>query len=837
MSQQKQLQMMTFIPKALTIKVYTVGFPFEWKECLRELAIAANPKYDYDNYNLPLCSALSQICVNWVHGLIEINSMRKRSDDSKWIVCLNEINENVCEDICINLQAAAQSFYSYKQNIIEVQEALSKFINLINPRVLLKYINTECVQIIDENGMIASQYAYNGFCLKIMESLVGKTIIYDNTELMLNYSGRNELMSQVIKGYKDDLYAYVFSMCLQTIPGRSVSSPMLLLNFSRRIFKNSSVRSKKYLKNNMSVYVKHDSKPIYYKIIMAYDPVKKQVKWNEADESCYKFAYPKSLPKAEEVLNELEFYNDETKSNPQIFCTSSTENSYASESKIGTGVSALDKAAFYNAIYELIKGTVSKIEPIDKVKARTARLNPILLKEDKDTFAKNGEDICECLSKTGYCGARIEIYSLSENNELAQQIEENLKIIIDKDTDGFKIDIQRLPLKGFADPIPIQDYYSMPKRTERIRQISDTIGQAPKNLMVGSIIVLPRIKDDADAKSAKNLLRCGFALTNRVTQFINPINENDPKEVKGLPHKISIAIYDLLRQFGYTKCATKLDKFLRYPVLAIGAHSQVKTITGIKVRAVPLMLKYDINERIITVESPAINNGLPTNYYQACLALSKLSMSRDCDKLCLESTKRYIEQKVKGLENYYRYQDAILVVSGDGFVRSELWPGISNKKISAYSFISDYRPVNIDIGNKKCSVQFNLNNSKLRIVRIRDNDEIPNYYLTDGSKTTGATDGIYKYKEVYYASVTEKKNDRTYSDGNKEYSFSNSNKSYRAKGLSEYFPVSLCENDDPFEVINYLNQLRYLSPQYNSVTNLPLPLHYMNLIKEYIDFP
>ncbi|MDE6059498.1 MAG: DUF3962 domain-containing protein [Clostridia bacterium] len=834
MSQQKQLQMMTFIPKALTIKTYAVGFPPLWKECLAELAFTANPKYDYDKYNLPLCSALSQICSNWVHGLIEINGMRKGSDDSKWIVCLKEINESVCQDICINLQAAAQSFYFKYQKNDRVQEVLSKFINLINPQELLHYVNTDHVEIIDENGIITSQYAYNGFCLKLMESMIGKSIIYDNTELVLNYSGRNELMSQVIKGYKGDLYAYVFSFGLQTIPGREATSSMLLLNCSRRIFKNTSARSKKYLRNNMSVYVKHNSKPIYYKITMLSNY--NQVTWKDADESCYNFAYPNSLPKADDVMNRIEFYNDETKSNPQIYCTCSTENSFSSESKIGTGISALDKVTFYNAIYELIKESVSKSDPLSKVKARAARLNPAPLKEDKNTWAPNGIDICECLSKTGFSGARIEIYSFSNDNELAKKIEDGLKVIIDKNTEDFGIDIQRLPLKNFADPILIQDYNNISQRTERIRQVSESIGPAPGNLMVGSIIILPKNQDDKNVRDAKDLLRCGFALTNRVTQFINPIDENDIKEVNGLSHKISVAIYDLLRQFGYTKRATKLDKFLKYPILAVGAHSNAKTMSGATVRAVPMLLKYNISDRLITVECPAVNNGLPTSYYQACIELCKLSMNRDCDKLCLEGSKRYIEQKIKGLENYYRYQDAIVIVSGDGFVRSELWPGISNKKISTYAYMDDYRPLNIDIGNKICSVPFNLNNSKLRIVRIRYNDEIPNYYFTDGCNTTGFADGIFKYREVYYASVTEKKNDRTYSDGNKEYSYSNSNKLYRRKKLSEYFPLSLCENDDSFEVINFLNQLRYLSPEYNSVTNLPMPLHYLNLIKEYIDF-
>lgn len=116
MSQQKKLQMMTFIPKTSTIKVYTLGFPATWKDKLAALAIAGNPSFNYDSYMLPLCSLLGKLYANWVNGLIEISNLRKNSDDSKWIVCLSEINKHTCEEICVNLKAAALSFYADKKN-------------------------------------------------------------------------------------------------------------------------------------------------------------------------------------------------------------------------------------------------------------------------------------------------------------------------------------------------------------------------------------------------------------------------------------------------------------------------------------------------------------------------------------------------------------------------------------------------------------------------------------------------------------------------------------------------------------------------------------------------
>ena len=43
---QKKLQMMAYIPKTTTIKLYYVGFPSRWKEKLAELAMAAKANYD-----------------------------------------------------------------------------------------------------------------------------------------------------------------------------------------------------------------------------------------------------------------------------------------------------------------------------------------------------------------------------------------------------------------------------------------------------------------------------------------------------------------------------------------------------------------------------------------------------------------------------------------------------------------------------------------------------------------------------------------------------------------------------------------------------------------------
>ena len=831
----KKLQMMAFIPKATTIKIYTVAFPTRWKELLLNLAIAAKPNYDYEKYYLPLCSALGKICTNWVHGLIDIKFMRKNTDDTEWIVCLNEIDRKMCHEICVNLKVAVHSFYKKIKNDPPVKSAFDAFVNAINEEELLSTARSRLVEIINNDGQIIDSCAYNGFSLKIMQSLVGHQIDYRGIKLTLYSSGRGELMSQILQDNKGQYFAYVFAFSLQTVPPESKS--MLLLQCSRRRFKNTTKGSKNYLPNKLSVYVKNSGDNNYYKINMerlfnkdtgAFENV-----WSAVDKECYNSIYLKKLPSADDLMNAIEKYNSPD-SEPRLVCTISPSNSFAGETRIGTGVSALDKKDFYNSVYSLIRDSVSKLPEVDKGKSRNARIKP----------EKSYDDLALRLSKTGYKGLNIEIYSFSPNDNLTDVIENALKenlanVVPVKD---FPVTIERCPLGNYALPMKKHEYNRYANREERILSIAERVGKASSDIMMGAIIVLPKC-NDGEIRDVKNLLRCGFALSSRVTQFINPVEDeklSPQKREKLFRYKVKAAIADLLRQFGYSRSGDGISRFKAYPVIAIDVISHIRSIRedlrDETARALPIILRYNTEDGLITVECPALNNGLPMTYYNACLQFVKLSMDRECTKKCDEAVKRYVEIKLKALENYYRRKDAIVIVSGDSYLRNELWPGISNKKISGYK--QDAKNADcIDIGSKYLSVPFNFHNSKLRIIRIRYNDEVPDYFMCEEEKATGGSDGIFSFGKVYYGCVSEKRQDKRYRAGDKEYSYDNPQQDYCRKRLIEYFPLILQENDEVYDMINYINELRNLSPQYNALTNVPLPLHYLgDRIKEYISF-
>ena len=110
-------------------------------------------------------------------------------------------------------------------------------------------------------------------------------------------------------------------------------------------------------------------------------------------------------------------------------------------------------------------------------------------------------------------------------------------------------------------------------------------------------------------------------------------------------------------------------------------------------------------------------------------------------------------------------------------------------------------------------------------------------HISEEEKATGGAKGIFSFGKVYYGCVAEKRQDNRYRAGDKEHSYDKPQQDYCRKRLIEYFPLVLQENDDAYDLINYVNELRNLSPQYNAPTNVPLPLHYLgDRIKEYISF-
>ena len=80
-----------------------------------------------------------------------------------------------------------------------------------------------------------------------------------------------------------------------------------------------------------------------------------------------------------------------------------------------------------------------------------------------------------------------------------------------------------------------------------------------------------------------------------------------------------------------------------------------------------------------------------------------------------------------------------IVTYGEGAnnVRNAIpWSGISDKEIGRYTVTAEYCPVQINVGMPKNPYPLSLADSGVRIIRIRSNQEVPDYFTDPSEKST-----------------------------------------------------------------------------------------------------
>jgi hypothetical protein len=379
---------------------------------------------------------------------------------------------------------------------------------------------------------------------------------------------------------------------------------------------------------------------------------------------------------------------------------------------------------------------------------------------------------------------------------------------------------------------------SAPK--DKIRYINDlkiALGEAIG--VVACLFILPDADCYIDASDPKLVLRNAFACTNRVVQFITPKDQPDP-------HRIDHAVYDLYRQIGVTTLinvdkASKQKNRLYSSCVGMHTCTQVQGISN-KGRFLPVFVEVDVLTGRTRVECSAFEE-YRVNYREACIQMAKLFWNTSLEQRCIDASRAPAKQKLIELRNAYPHSDSgvVLLISADGNSRP-LWGGISDKAIGAAELLSDYVPRQIDVGSMENPYAFSLADTGVRIIRIRSNAEVPDYYTAqkagaspDEARYSSAS-GLFLHDKVYW-SIAAKPNDPRY---NKSYNMSkidNPARDYAEKDMMEFYPLQLQPSDTPLQWVQFVNALRLLPIQYDKATVLPLPLHLAKCLTEYLFKP
>lgn len=203
---------------------------------------------------------------------------------------------------------------------------------------------------------------------------------------------------------------------------------------------------------------------------------------------------------------------------------------------------------------------------------------------------------------------------------------------------------------------------------------------------------------------------------------------------------------------------------------------------------------------------------------------------------CVTASRGGLRTKLLGLQSRYREKSALILVQANGLTR-QLWHGLTDKKIAEYQMNAPYMPPEIEIGKKDSSYMRSFLNTGIRIMRIRENQsthEVPDYFTDlnqDGNCISAS--GIYQYQSVFWGLESRPYN-KEYTNSYRKSKIDAPSKNFDECSLIEYYPMQLQSGDDAEHWVAYFNYLREVLPETKRSVRLSAPLHFAELMKEYL---
>lgn len=805
-----------------TRTLYYLGFPQTWKTQLLEIARKNNVRFK-DEHGLPT-NALKKLVDSWMDGIVALAPLKKDSHDECWLTSLQEYSEKDIQALCNIIKVWVMGTYAVSKKATPLVKELSKrFCEMIKPEdiAVLKKSAEVCLTL--EDGTVRDE-AYQAIPLLITNRLLGQEFELNGQALLLSYAAKNQLISQPITDPKSHhQYSYVFDLTVQTTPPHRKAMLLCHTSIRRWIPHCLSQDGNPYLKEKINAHIQIGPNK-YCKIPIAYDKTTKRIDWMSQDKECYNIWGYEQLPEVEMVFKDLSSHRT------RILLPYKNGMKGFAESRIGTGVPVVDKAAIHQSLSNLLVDLVG------------GRLEAKQLRAQKQTFEcfdspqkyANSEEFRSWVKKcTETDHITFEIYGLwqdSAQQNLLSQIQGKIEEDFGEETETSCLKIQCVRKEAGS----LAEYMKKDDKDTKILRCEEIVKQLGiTDEVTACIFALPWNRDESMG-DPKLVLRNAFARTGRVVQFIVPNEDIDQ-------NRIEHTVYDLYRQLGVI---AMLDLQKGYPLLAgtpcVGMHlcTQVPGMTQ-KARFLPIYVMVDVLEGKTRVHCDAFSNRV-VSYREACLEMAKLYWKSDLEQIGIEVSRSPAKSKLIELRNKYYQKDdrVLLLIQADGNTRA-LWSGISDKEIGGYSMIDEFCPEQINAGMPQSPYQISLNESGVRIIRIRSNQEIPDYFTDLSRKATdehlqyASASGIFKYENVFWG-VHTRPYDFQYLRSFTESRIDHPTQRYAEKDMIELYPIQLQSGDDASSWVFYANALRHIPIQYNQSTVLPLPLHLAKGLEEYL---
>ena len=799
--------------------IYYLGFPSSWKQELISIARANNPNFKIE-YGLPT-HVLQKLIDAWVEGIVAMSALKENSDDSRWLASTIPFDKKRMHILFEILKVWINGTYvSMPKASFSVKSKARDFCSIMQEEDFYNLRTEQEVCLSKENGQVSDD-AYRAVPLIVVGKLVGQNIEIGGHTIHLLYASKDELISNVIIDEKSgQKYSFVFQFSVQTTPPERQALLLCNISIRRWISSRKNTERDPYLKNAILAHIKVSNDKIC-QIPIQYCFQAKGLDWATQDKECYNLYGYTPLPNISDLWAMVE--NNDKK---YLLPYANGMDGFK-QSKIGTGVPVRDKAEAYKEFLCLLSNYVDEPTPPSRITKKQGKITCHKSPQDYESTEKFRKWVSSCIETNHIC---FELYGILDNPKHAALLEQvSEKIMKDFGSNEIEscmiIEVAKKEIGDIAKPV------NKEQKCARCDEIRDELGDT--NDVVACICIIPGSDSYEANTDPKIIIRNAFACSGRVVQFMVADNEDENYE-----QKVKHAVYDLYRQLGIVTLLNidKLESHRFKDVACVGMYvfTQVHGINS-KARFMPVWLTVDLHHGKTRVQCDAFENKI-VNYRQACLEMAKLYWEEDLENKCKNSQFSPAKQKLIELKNRNREltPETLVLVHSDGNTRP-LWNGISDKSISSYHMCAEYMPTEIDAGSNKSPYMMDLNNTGIRIMRVRDNNEVPDYYTSqrgEDDKYSSAT-GVFRYGKVFWT-ISPKPYDPKYNQSLEESRFEHPYANYAEKDMIELYPIQLQPNDTPDEWIKYVSDLCSISIQYEKSTVLPLPLHLAKNLTEYL---
>ena len=787
-------------------KLYDIAFPKRWKEELLRIDHKSNPKH-----GLPI-KTLRKLANSWMDDIVTMKQLTTASDDKRWLSSVCPFEAERLERLYEIIRIWIAGTYINETKPPSVREAAKQFRDTMRASELSDLTSERIVTLSNADGTVNLD-AFDALPLLAASQLQKKELEIDGHTVHLCYAAKNELISLPLEDTKaHDSFSYVFRFSVQTTPpGRFA---LLLCDMSVRRWVRDLKNAEKPVRSDYEIhahiYLKRQDK--YCQIPIRFSDEKGRAKepdWKSQDKECYNLCGYEPLPDMSDLWEAVR-QGSETYLLPYKVGMWSCR-----EPQIGTGVSLSEKEQCYRQILELLKDRVRESGAATKKNA-DYRIPAYETPQKYASREKFREWVRRCAETE--C-ITFELYGMSKSAEetvvldaLHEQLKEDFGA--DSKESCLKVEILRLDSNSMVLPLPGWKRDDEIQNSDRIRRLL-----TPVDGVTACLFVLPGEKA-FHAYDPKASIRHAFALTGRITQFIQPKDDDEEadKPEGDFGQRVKRAVYDLYRQIGVTTFINtdKLDsktaqkRLADVPCFGMHVYTQVHGIRN-NGQYLPVFVETDLLNGKTKVYCSAFERS-PVNYREACLEMARLFEQLNLDERCRDASRAPAKEKLIGLTHQFFSPErkVILFICSNNNTKT-LWKGISDTAISNYTHTngSFYIPQKVDVGTRDNPYLYPLINTGVRILRVRDNEEVPDYYIRkeEGRNAYSMVSGVRQYHNTFW-SIAPKPNDKRYEASRKQTRFDNFKADFAENCLIELYPLQLQEGDEPLQYVRYAHVLK-----------------------------